>query len=493
MSGFVVGVDLATAQARAVAIDLGTGQLQAVRSAPLPAPVRGPDGRSEQVADYAAAALEVITAVASDLGPAAAGIRALSVTGTSGTVVPCDLDGRPVGAAVLYDDRRGDPQRSVLRDAGADPATTSALARIGWLAAHQPSARYLATVDVVLAALGGAGLPGDTSHHLKAGIDPAAAGWPTELLASLHIDRAAVPDLVHPGVAVGTVLPAVAAELGLPPDVALVSGMTDGCTAQIAAGAVRPGDTVGVLGTTLVLKAVADRPVADPSGAVYSHYAPDGRWWAGGASNAGAGVLAVEYGVTDLAKFDHAAELHGPARSLRYPLAGIGERFPVADPELRGFHLDAGGDGVDDYRALLDGVAFTERYGLELLVALGVPPGRHRLAGGATRSAVWNRIRATALGVPVLIPANPISALGAALLAASVICREDLAATVGALLQPVAEVEPDLATGARLDERYQAWRAALAAATFDRRVNQNQPLSAESGQFSFTRRPPVPL
>ena len=48
MSGFVVGVDLATAQARAVAMDLGTGRLQAVRRAPLPAPVRGPDGHTHR-------------------------------------------------------------------------------------------------------------------------------------------------------------------------------------------------------------------------------------------------------------------------------------------------------------------------------------------------------------------------------------------------------------------------------------------------------------
>ena len=36
---------------------------------------------------------------------------------------------------------------------------------------------------------------------------------------------------------------------------------------------------------------------------------------------------------------------------------------------------------------------------------------------------------------------------------------------VSLLLQPAAEVGPDPATLARLEERYRAWRAALAAAT----------------------------
>ena len=77
------------------------------------------------------------------------------------------------------------------------------------------------------------------------------------------------------------------------------------------------------------------------------------------------------------------------------------------------------GDRIDDYRSVLDGVAFTERLGLEVLARLGVPRGRHRLAGGATRSDVWNQIRADVLASPVLVPADPTSGRGAAILAAA--------------------------------------------------------------------------
>ena len=177
--------------------------------------------------------------------------------------------------------------------------------------------------------------------------------------------------------------------------------MTDGCTAQIAAGAVHDGDTMGVLGTTLVLKAVSETPVESADGAVYSHLAPDGRYWAGGASNAGAGILAVEFAGEDLAALDRQVA-DTVAGYVRYPLSVAGERFPVADRHLPPLTDGEPRSRLDAYRALLEGVAFVERLGLERLQQLGVTPRRHVIAGGATASPVWNRIRAT-----VLAPARP--------------------------------------------------------------------------------------
>ncbi len=50
--------------------------------------------------------------------------------------------------------------------------------------------------------------------------------------------------------------------------------MTDGCAAQLGAGALGVGDWHSTLGTTLVLKGVSLEPVHDESGVVYSHRAP---------------------------------------------------------------------------------------------------------------------------------------------------------------------------------------------------------------------------
>ena len=248
----------------------------------------------------------------------------------------------------------------------------------------------------------------DTSHWLKAGIDLAARRWPVDAMTALGLDRAdtgQLPDLVLPGTRIATVDPEVARSVGLPDGVAVVAGMTDGCTAQLAAGAVHDGDTMGVLGTTLVLKAVSETPVESADGAVYSHLAPDGRYWAGGASNSGAGVLATEFAGADLSVLDQQVA-EAVAGYVRYPLSVAGERFPVADRNLPPLTDGEPRSRLDAYRALLEGVAFVERLGLERLQQLGVTPRRHVIAGGATASQVWNRIRATVLA-PLVPSASP--------------------------------------------------------------------------------------
>ncbi len=60
-------------------------------------------------------------------------MSALSITGTSGTVVPVDTAGVPVGDAVLYDDSRGADQIRALSEAGHGSRPFAALARAAWL------------------------------------------------------------------------------------------------------------------------------------------------------------------------------------------------------------------------------------------------------------------------------------------------------------------------------------------------------------------------
>jgi xylulokinase len=269
----------------------------------------------------------------------------------------------------------------------------------------------------------------------------------------------ALPVLVHPGTDVGEVRPSVAAELGLPPGVRVVAGMTDGCTAQVAAGAVAPGRTTGVLGTTLVLKGVADHEVRGFDGAVYSHLAPDGAWWPGGASNTGAGALGD---LPDLAAADAAADRLGPSPWTAYPLPGTGERFPFVRPDATGFLVGPGTPApLERHRALLDAVALVERLGLERLAALGVASTDHRVVGGGTRSEVWTAIRASALGRPVSRPAEPSSAFGAAVLAAAALVGEPVRAGVDRLVRTCAVVDPDPRQVQPLEEAYQRLSAEL--------------------------------
>jgi sugar (pentulose or hexulose) kinase len=456
----VLGIDVATAAVRVLAVQVADGQVVTSAEAPLPAPTSPHPGELEQLPLHAEVVRSVLRAVGAALGPRVARVRALSITATSGSVVPADADGHPVGAVLLYADQRGaEAAARITAATGLPVGAASTLARLAWLAGEAPPAdggppRYLHVPDVVVADLTGR-LVTDTSHALKAGIDPVGGRWPVDLLAAAGVDCAALPELVHPGAIVGEIRRGIADDLALPPGVRVVAGMTDGCTAQLAAGAVAMGRTAGVLGTTLVLKGVAAEEVTGFGGAVYSHLAPDGPWWPGGASNTGAGILAADGGVPDLAAADADAARRGPSLWTTYPLAGTGERFPFVRPDATGFLLGpAPPSALERHRARLDGVAYVERLGLERLAALGVSSTDHRVVGGGTRSRVWTTIRASVLDRPVTRPAEPSSAFGTAVLAAAALTGGSLAEAADRMVQAAEVVDPDPTQVGPLEEGY---------------------------------------
>lgn len=465
----VLGIDLATAGARCVALDAQTGAVLARSSQSLPRPVRSAGGHSRQSAAYGEVVLALVAAVCRELPSEAGEVSAVCVTGTSGTVVATDGSGRPLARARLYDDTHA---ASVLDPSAVDRAPTLGRARL--LLDEVPAAQILTSTDVALSALAGTIVPGDTSHWLKAGLDLTSRDIDPALLDALHVPRKRLPQLVIPGVVVGNIRRDAAARLGLSPDVLLVAGMTDGCTAQISTGAVHPGDTMGVLGTTLVIKAVGDRDISTTDGAIYSHLAPDGRYWPGGASNSGGGVLAVEYATADPADLDDAAAARGPATVVRYPLARPGERFPIADREMADLVSGPACDAVDAYRAVLDGVALVERLGLERLAALGLPSSRHVLTGGGSRSTVWNAIRAAVLAPAVSMGAAGAagtvvlaegggSAVGAAILAVTAACDEHLEEVVDRLVPAPHPITPDPWTADRATDLWDRFHDLLTA------------------------------
>lgn len=466
----VLGIDLATAGGRCVAFDAGNGAILATARRALPPPVRRDGGYSRQEATYGDVTLQLVAEVCRELPHSAPAVRAVSVTGTSGTVIGTDRAGRALAPARLYDDTSAGRvlERSIVRGAPA-------LARARLLLDEVAAARILTSADAALAALAGTVLAGDTSHWLKAGIRLSTEDFDRALLDGAGVPRECLPELVRPGTVVGTLDPGVASRVGLPRGVLLVSGMTDGCTAQIGAGAVHEGDTMGILGTTLVLKGVSSTEVSTPDGAVYSHLGPDGRFWPGGASNSGGGVLETEFRSGSTANLDAAAAAHGPSTVVRYPLRRPGERFPVADPAMTDLMSGAPHDDGDAYRAVLDGVALVERLGLELLAARGVRSQRHILTGGGSSSPIWNAIRAALVGPAVdnhgdgavVVARGAGSAVGAAMLAAAGLTGEPLVEVVDRVVPAPTPVRPDARTAAAAADLWERFRELLARSGHD--------------------------
>ncbi len=222
--------------------------------------------------------------------------------------------------------------------------------------------------------------------------------------------------------------------------------MTDGCTGQLASGAVGLGDSVGVLGTTLVLKAVAPDRVDTADGTVYSHHSPTARGGRAAPPTSAVACSPAAAGTSWHGSTRRPRRAARPASSAtRSPHRGT---LPVADRRWPPAGAASPATRWRRTARLLEGVAFVERLGLETLARLGAPTRHHVLAGGGSRSDAWNRVRAGVLapvlaGGPVTVAPRASSAVGATLLAALALDpATDLPAVATRLLPAARRVEP---------------------------------------------------
>ncbi|MER6206800.1 FGGY-family carbohydrate kinase [Streptomyces sp. NPDC001642] len=399
-----LGIDLGTQSVRALLVT-ADGTVLGSGSAPLTGRREGVRHEQDPGEWWEAVRTASRAALSSPAGRGRIG--GLAVCGTSGTVLLTDPQGRPRTPGLMYDDGR-----AVDEAARLGMQTSWALPKALWLLDTYGPGRVTHQPDVITAQLTGAAIPTDSSHALKTGYDAEHEAWPPQL--AYLADQ--LPEVVRPGTGLGEVCRTAAEATGIPAGTPVIAGMTDGCAAQIASGALRPGAWNSVLGTTLVLKGASPTPVRDDAGVVYNHRAPDGSWLPGGASSVGAGALPPGL---DPAEMDTRAAACEPSGALAYPLASPGERFPFLAPEATAFTLGTPASEADGWAAVLQGVAFTERLCLDYLHHLGAPiDGPLTFTGGAARSAYWNQLRADILGRPARVPEQIEPALGMAVLAA---------------------------------------------------------------------------
>ena len=203
-----------------------------------------------------------------------------------------------------------------------------------------------------------------------------------------------------------------------------VAGAGDQAAAALGVGIVKPGLVSVVLGTSGVVFAVLPAYAPDPEARVhvFCHAVP-GTWHAMGVMLSAAGsfawlrhVLGAAYGALD----EEAGHWAPGVEGLLFAPYLAGERTPHADPDARGAltGLSLRHDRGAIARATLEGVAYGLKDSLELLRSLGVHAEAGRVSGGGARSALWLKIAASVLGLPLeRTESEEGSAFGAALLA----------------------------------------------------------------------------
>jgi sugar (pentulose or hexulose) kinase len=425
-----LGLDLGTQSVRAMVFS-SSGETLGVGSHKLTSRRDGP--RHEQLPEEWWSATAAACRASLAALPLGLEIHGVAVDGTSGTILLVDGGGQAATPGLMYDDTRALEETKRANEAGAAVWATLGynrmqaswgLPKMLWLLGQHrdwPAGTRLAhQTDFINRRLVGAEVATDTSNALKTGVDLINERWPREVFEALRVPSEILPAVVRAGTPLGEVNAEAAAQTGIPRGTPVIAGMTDGCAAQMGAGALSVGSWNSVLGTTLVLKGVAPDLIKDPAGVVYSHRSPDGNWLPGGASSAGAGAVSKHFPERDLDELGTQAADREPASVITYPLHGRGERFPFIAPEAEGFTIGKPVDEIDQYAALLQGVAFIERLCFDYLDMLGAPvTGSIVVTGGGAKSRYWCQLRADVLGRSITLPENAEAALGMAVLAAA--------------------------------------------------------------------------
>lgn len=225
--------------------------------------------------------------------------------------------------------------------------------------------------------------------------------WSQEMLEICGVSEDQMPGLYESFECIGTLLPAVAKELGLPEGVKVVAGAGDNAAAAVGTGVVGEGGCNISLGTSGTIFISSEHFGVDPNNALHSFAHADGGYHLMGCMLSAASCnkwFCEEILKTD----DYAAEQKditdeklGQNRIFFLPYL-MGERSPINDVNARGTFTGLSMDSSrsDLMQAVLEGVAFAIRDSLEVARSLGLDLQKSRICGGGAKSPLWCKIMA---------------------------------------------------------------------------------------------------
>ncbi|MGY5778846.1 xylulokinase [Rhizobium sp. LEGMi135b] len=451
-----LGLDLGTSGVKAMLID---GDQKIIGSANGALDVSRPHpGWSEQdPAHWIRATEEAVAGLKAAHPKELADVRGIGLSGQMHGATLLDADDKVLRPCILWNDTRSyheaaaldaDPRFRALTGNIVFPGFTAP--KLAWVAKHEPE--IFAKVRWVL-------LPKDylrlwlTGEHMSEMSDSAGTSWldtgkrkwSSELLAATDLDEKQMPTLVEGTEVAGKLRGEVASKWGIDGDVVVAGGAGDNAASACGMGTVSHGAAFVSLGTSGVLFAANGSYLPKPESAVHAfcHALPN-TWHQMGVILSATDALNWHSHVTGKSAAELTTELgemlKAPTSVTFLPYLS-GERTPHNDATIRGAFIGLGHESGRAVltQAVLEGVSFAIRDNLEALRSAGTDIARVTAIGGGSRSRYWLASIATALGVPVDLPAD--GDFGAAFGAA----RLGLIAATGA--DPVAVCTPPQTAG----------------------------------------------
>ena len=520
MKTLFVGLDLGTS---AVKVGLFDEAGRALHLARAPYSLYTPQPRwvEQEPMDWWRAACIALRETLAGVAPGQ--VAAVGLSGQAPGHVLVTGDGMPLGRAIIWSDQRASAEAAWLAEhitpeqarqwtgSSSIADVTQPPARLLWLKDHRPDdwARTAAVVqpkDFVAFRLTGCIATDRPSSYCL--FNPQTGRYSAEYLQILGIAAEKMPPVLAPSGIVGTVTVEAAAATGLCIGTPVVTGTIDAWCDIIGCGGASPGQAVDVTGTSEVIALITDHPRGDGPAAsparrrdavatsparrrdavatsparrrdavatspqasgVFGAHLLENLYWVGGPMQGGGGTL-LWWARGFYSEQPDLQQLAGEASAMPVGADGLlflpylrGDRAPVWDDQARGAFV-----GLTDRharahcaRAVYEGIAFAVRDILERSqAAAGQRAEILRVSGGASRSALWNQIKADVTALTVQQAAvSDAACLGAAMLAAiGVQTYHHLAAAAAAMVHPTTVFVPEPGAVARYNELFATWR-----------------------------------
>ncbi|MDE2445183.1 MAG: xylulokinase [Alphaproteobacteria bacterium] len=417
-----LGLDFGTSSVKGVLMD-AKQKIVATASSPLKVSRPHP-GWSEQNPDHWwKAANAVVASLRKQKPKAIAQVAGIGMSGQQHGATLLDKTGKVLRPCILWNDARSFEECKEILAAcpnamditGNIPLAGFTAPKLMWVKKHEP--KIFAQVSKVL-------LPKDYIRFRMTGtygsdmsdasgtywLDVAKRAWSDTMLAATHMRRDQMPELFEGTDATGQITPALAKAWGMPLRPVVAGGGGDNASAAVGIGAVKDGQALVSIGTSGVLFVSNDRYSPNAAQAVHAFcHAVPGTWHQMGVILSATASMEWLAGLlkTPAPKLTSAlgGALTGPSTALFLPYLS-GERTPVGDSQIRGAFIGLAHetDAKVMTHAVMDGVAFAFRDCLEALRAAGTDVKRVMAVGGGTHSALWLKIIATVLNVPVDLP-----------------------------------------------------------------------------------------
>ncbi|SDX46033.1 xylulokinase [Roseicitreum antarcticum] len=418
-----LGLDLGTSGLRALLIDAGQriiGSASAELSVARPHP-----GWSEQPpGDWIAAAETAVAGLRAAHPTEFAAIRGIGLSGQMHGATLYDKADQPLSPSILWNDTRAAAEAAEL-DAQPDfraltgnivfPGFTAP--KLVWVARHEPeifrqTACVLLPKDALRLWLTGDRVSEMSDASGTSWLDVGARDWSDTLLDATGLTRDQMPGLVEGSEPSGQLRADLRAQWGLTGPVTVAGGAGDNAASAIGMGMVHAGQAFVSLGTSGVLFAANDAFSPRPESAVHAFcHALPGRWHQMGVILSATDALNWHARICGM----DAAALDREVGTTLQPPGGVtflpylsGERTPHNDARIRGAFAGLGheADRPALTRAVMEGVAFALADNLAALRAAGADIARVTAVGGGSQSDYWLKAIATALDMPVDLPAR---------------------------------------------------------------------------------------